>query len=143
MEQNPDRYSDIIDLPHPVSKKRKRMSALDRAAQFSPFAALVGYDAAIREEARLTSGRAELAEDEKAALDRKYRLLAGELDRKPHVRVVWFRPDCRKEGGAYMSTEGRLLSLDVQEQMLILETRERIPFSDVLKLESDLFPGEE
>ena len=95
MKKNPSRYEDIIHLPHPVSKTRKRMSRYDRAAQFSPFAALVGYDAAIREEARLTSGRRELAEDALAALDRKYALLAEHRKQAPWVEVVWFREDDR------------------------------------------------
>jgi len=82
------RYDDIIDLPHPVSATRQRMSVQDRAAQFSPFAALVGYDEAIREEARLTTGKAELAEDEKRELDIKYRYLQDNIREKPQARIT-------------------------------------------------------
>lgn len=64
-------YNDIIDLPHHISTTRPRMSMLDRAAQFSPFAALTGYDAAIKETGRLTGQRIELTEECRAVLDRK------------------------------------------------------------------------
>lgn len=136
------RYDDIIDLPHHVSPTRNRMSAWDRAAQFSPFAALVGYDAAIREEARLTAGKAELAEDEKLALDAKYRQLRERIGEKPRVRLTWFRPDSRKEGGAYIRMSGRVAAISPLEQSLSMEDGTKIRFDDILKLELDEPSGE-
>ena len=86
-------YNDIIYLPHHVSPTRPQMSMRDRAAQFSPFAALTGYDAAIRETARLTQEKVELDEQELAVLDRKFQLLLEQLGRCPQVTITWFVPD--------------------------------------------------
>ncbi len=137
-----DDYSDIMNLPHHVSSGRRRMSSVERAAQFSPFAALVGYDAAIREEARLTWNRRELAEDEKTALDRKFRLLSDRISSHPWVCVTCFLADERKDGGAYVTMEGALWAISSQDQWLQLEGEGRIPFSDILRLQSDALTEE-
>ena len=142
MKNKPSRYEDMIHLPHPVSKTRKRMSPYDRAAQFSPFAALVGYDAAIREEARLTSGRRELAEDALAALDRKYALLAEHMKEGPRVEVTWFREDDRKAGGEYVTSRGILTAVSAQGQWLELDREIRIRFEYIFSLESSVFREE-
>ena len=142
MKRKPSRYEDILYLPHPVSKTRKRMSQYDRAAQFSPFAALVGYDAAIWEEARLTSGRRELAEDALAALDRKYALLAQHREERPRVEVTWFREDERKAGGEYVTSRGILTAVSAQGQWLELDREMRIRFGDIFALESPVFREE-
>lgn len=133
------RYEDIIHLPRHVSPKRRQMSDLERAAQFSPFAALVGFDAAIQEEGRRTSRKPELAEDEKLALDRKYRFLADCIAEHPWVRVTFFKKDHRKEGGAIVRREGSLASISAQDQWLCLEGCESISFYDILGLESPIF----
>ena len=138
MEQK-GRYDDIIHLPRPVSKRRKRMSPMERAAQFSPFAALVGYDAAIREEGRRTTRKPDLAEDEKLALDRKYRFLADCLGEAPWVRVTYFQKDARKEGGAVLQAEGTLRAINKQDQWLSLEGYRFFSFYDILGLESPIF----
>ena len=96
-------YDDIINLPHPVSAKHPRMPMMDRAAQFSPFAALVGHGAAIEETARLTNRRVELTEEEKALLDDKLRLL---LETGREGAITYFLPDGRKDGGAYVTAVG-------------------------------------
>ena len=110
-------YDDILHLPHPTSKTHRRMSRQDRAAQFSPFAALTGYEAVVKETARLTEKRPVLTEDEVAELDARLRL-AMELDAE--VTVTWFQPDKRKAGGAYVTTTGRLKKIDDLEGVLIL-----------------------
>ena len=140
--KNPSRYEDIMHLPHPVSKNRKRMSQYDRAAQFSPFAALVGYDAAIREEGRRTEARRELAEDALAALDRKYRALLEHLEEAPRVAVTWFREDDRKAGGAYVTSRGSLTAISPGGQWLELDRQTRIRFRDVFELEIPAFREE-
>ncbi len=89
-------YDDIIDLPHPTSAKHPRMPLPDRAAQFSPFAALAGHGAAIAETARLTDRRIELDEDTRAELDRKQRILMEFLAEQPEVTITWFRPDGKR-----------------------------------------------
>ena len=93
-----DQYDDIINLPHHVSKTRPQMSMLDRAAQFSPFAALTGYDAAIKETGRLTDEKVNLSEEEKEALDRKQQILLEKLADHPAITVIFFVPDEKKIG---------------------------------------------
>ena len=100
------RYDDIINLPHHVSPTRQRMSMHDRAAQFAPFAALVGYDDAVAETARLTETRPELDEQEQKELDARLRYLADNLDKRPVVKIKYFIPDKRKSGGAIAEFNG-------------------------------------
>ena len=95
-----DQYDDIINLPHHVSKTRPQMSMVDRAAQFSPFAALTGYDAAIKETGRLTDEKVNLSEEEKEALDRKQQILMEWLGDHPALTITFFVPDEKKSGGA-------------------------------------------
>lgn len=114
------RYDDIIHLPHHVSATRKRMPLADRAAQFSPFAALTGHDAAIRETARLTDTFIELDVDGKALLNEKLQLLARVQHKQPLVTVTYFVPDGRKNGGAYVVAAEVLKKLDVHGQAMIL-----------------------
>ena len=132
-------YNDIIHLSHPTSKNRPRMSIHDRAAQFSPFAALSGHAAAIAETARLTDRKLELDEDTKAELDRRQAILLEHISERPEITVTWFRPDERKEGGAYITTTGRLKKLDEAERILILTDDTRIPLEAVVSLESNSF----
>ena len=132
-------YDDIIHLPHSTSKNRPRMSIHDRAAQFSPFAALSGHAAAIAETARLTDRKLELDEDTKAGLDRRQAILLEHISERPEITVTWFRPDERKSGGAYITTTGRLKKIDEIERVLVLTDGIRIPLEDVASLESDSF----
>lgn len=133
------KYDDIINLPHPTSQKRPRMSVQDRAAQFSPFAALTGYDAAIRETARLTEERIELNEYEKAVLDQRITLLQEHLKDFPEVTITYFQPDERKEGGKYRSLTGAVKKIDSYERQLVLADKSKIPIESILNLESELF----
>lgn len=114
------RYDDILDLPHHVSATRPQMSMADRAAQFSPFAALTGYDAAIRETGRLTSTEAELTEDALDALNQKFRLLTECSGKKTAVCITYFQPDSRKAGGAYVTVSGGIKKLDPVDRLLYM-----------------------
>jgi len=134
-------YDDIINLPHHVSKTRPQMSMLDRAAQFSPFAALTGYDAAIKETGRLTDEKIELDEDTKAALDMKQAYLIEMIDEQPEITIIYFLPDARKAGGAYVTVTGNLKRFDEYERLLILTNGKKIPMDDIADIESDLFKG--
>ena len=133
------KYDDIINLPHPTSRKRPRMSVQDRAAQFSPFAALTGYDAAIRETARLTEERIELNEYEQAVLDQRITLLQEHLKDLPEVTITYFQPDERKEGGKYRSLTGVVKKINPYERQLVLADKSKIPTESILNLESELF----
>lgn len=135
------KYDDILYLPHPTSAKHPRMPTSDRAAIFSPFAALTGHGDAIQETARLTETRIELDEDTKAVLDLKQQILADKIDEWPEVSVVWFRPDEKKDGGQYVTTTGQLKKVDDIERTLRLVDGTTIPLDDVLELRSDCFHG--
>lgn len=135
--EDASRYHDIISLPHPVSTQRPRMSMLNRAAQFSPFAALTGYEATIRETARLTDARIELDECAKAALDAKLQAIQGN-PRAP-VSITYFVPDARKAGGAYVTAEGSVRKIDHARHIVQLTDRTEIPIEDIIGIEGD-FP---
>ena len=140
MQKTP--YDDIIHLPHHVSSERPQMSLHDRAAQFSPFAALVGYEEIIGETARLTSPERELDEPEKAELDRRIGVLAAHLGEKPVVTVEHFVPDKFKSGGAYELRTGTLVRISPAKRTLTLADGTAIRFDDVAGIESELFRGE-
>ena len=132
-------YDDIINLPHPTSQRHPRMPIRDRAAIFSPFAALSGHGAAIAETARLTERRIELDEDSRAELDRRQAALLEHIDEQPEVTVTWFQPDERKDGGAYLTVTGQLKKFRELERILLLTDGTEIPLEDVVALESDIF----
>lgn len=136
-----DLYEDIINLPHHVSKTRPQMSMPDRAAQFSPFAALTGYDAAINETGRLTDERTDLGEETKAMLDMKQHYLLEVISDQPEITVTYFVPDERKAGGAYVTVTGNLKRIDEYERLLILTNGKKIPMDEIADVESDIFKG--
>ena len=100
------KYDEIMGLPHHVSKTRPQMPMSDRAAQFAPFAALTGYDSAIKETGRQTDEKIELDEEALTALDIRYQLLMDAFDDAPEVTITYFQPDERKAGGKYASQVG-------------------------------------
>jgi hypothetical protein len=132
-------YDDIIDLPRHVSSARPPMSRENRAAQFSPFAALTGHDAAVRETARLTEQKIELGDGAVAELDMKLNMLADMMDYRPEVAVTHFVPDEKKDGGAYVATTGAVKKIDDYERAIVLESGEKIGISDILEIDSDIF----
>ena len=129
-----NRYDEIMGLPHHVSKTRPQMPMSDRAAQFAPFAALTGYDSAIKETGRLTDERIELDEEALTALDRKYQLLMDTLDDAPEVTIIYFQPDERKAGGQYVSATGTVKKVDTFGRRIILQDGTRIPLDSVFDL---------
>ncbi len=130
-------YDDIITLPHPTSRRQPRMPAIDRAAQFAPFAALTGYAAAVKETARETEAFTELAEDEAAALDRQLRLLEERVRERPWVVLTCFQPDQRKAGGAYVEVQGRVKRLDATAGAITLEDGREVPISYILEIKEE------
>lgn len=128
------RYEDILHLPHHVSSKRAQMTMADRAAQFSPFAALTGYEAAIRETARLTDQKIELTEDALSLLDRSYHALIDHPETGQTVQITYFQPDERKNGGAYISSLGMVQKIDTVQRLIYMENKNIIPMDNVLKI---------
>ena len=133
-------YDDIIHLPRPVSPRHAPMSMLDRAAQFSPFAALTGHDAAIAETARLTDTLFTRDDQSKEQLNEKLNLLSQQIRQQPQVKITYFLPDHRKDGGAYLTVTTIVKAVDPNHSCLILPDYSTIPFSHILDLESDIFP---
>lgn len=127
-------YADILDLPHHTSPTRPRMSMADRAAQFSPFAALTGHDDAIRETARLTDSRVSLDAGEIASLDERLRRIATHLEDAPEVSITYFQPDGRKAGGAYRTVTGAVEEIDEYARLVLLADKTSIPIDDILDI---------
>ncbi len=125
------RYNDIIDLPHHVSKKRPQMSMLDRAAQFSPFAALTGYGDAIDEAARVTEARIELDDSERQEIDW---ILREAYETRCPVEITHFVPDERKEGGEYVVTAGVIKMLDLVCHSVVLSDGAVIDMADITEI---------
>ncbi len=130
-------YDDIIHLPHPVSTKHPRMSAHDRAAQFSPFAALTGYSDAIQETLRQTEQRIVLDEEETELLNSKLRLLADFSAQRPAAAITCFVPDAKKEGGFYITIMGQVKRIDEGNRVVILTNGQSIAFEDILAIECE------
>lgn len=136
---NNHQYDDIINLPHHVSQTRPRMSMTDRAAQFSPFAALASFDAAIREMGRLTEQRIELTEDSREELDRRQQPLVEHLSEHPEVSVTYFVSDERKSGGAYVMVSDGVKKIDRYQRLLVLNDDLWIPLNEIIVLDSEIY----
>lgn len=132
-------YDDIIHLPHPVSAKHPQMPISSRAAQFSPFAALTGHDAAIKETARLTDRRVELDEEEKSRLDDKLRIIQERISEKPELLVTYFQADSRKSGGSYLTVRGCVKKINTYDQVLLMSDGLRVPIGDIYEIEGKMF----
>lgn len=128
-------YGDIINLPHHVSKKHPQMSMHDRAAQFSPFSALTGHEAAIRETARLTEEKIDLDETMKTTLDETLAWVMERANEKTIVMITYFKKDERKAGGSYEVSQGRIRRIDFYERVILMEDRTKIPLDDIVGIE--------
>lgn len=138
-----DKYKDIINLPHKQSTKRPHMSLLDRAAQFAPFAALTGYDDAVKETARLTDEKIEMSEENLNILNMKYQILVDRLDEEHEVSFTYFVPDRAKSGGAYVTKQGVVKKVDNFERLITLCDGTRILMDDILTIDGDIFGSAE
>ncbi len=139
MNEDIQRYDDIIHLPHPEPSTHPRMTMENRAAQFSPFAALTGYDEATREEARLTDEKKELSDDMIEMLDARLAVLEQHLKEHPSITVTYFQQDEKKSGGRYITVSGNLKNLDGVKHTLHMTDNTKIPIEDIRLIECDLF----
>ena len=127
------RYDDMIFMERPPSR-RARMSPVNRAAQFAPFAALNGHEAAIRESGRLTECKRELEENEKERLNRQICLLASRMEEKPEIAVTYFQPDGRKAGGEYYTFRGVLRKIDPYQACLCFTDGTQIGIEEICSI---------
>lgn len=132
-------YDDIINLPRHISRKRSPMSIINRAAQFSPFAALTGHDEAVKETARLTDNRIELDEYMKVALNDKLQISIRELEKRPKIKITYFQPDEIKKGGAYIAIENKVKKIDEYKQLIYMVDGTIVPIKDVISIEGKIF----
>jgi len=132
-------YNDIINLPHYEPIKHKRMSKEARSAQFAPFAALTGYDDAVKETARLTDKKIELDEDEKQILNDKLQYILENNYLEPTILFTYFIKDNKKTGGKYIEKEGIIKKIDNIKGYIILKDRTKIKIDDIINITSDLF----
>ena len=130
----PDNYDDIKHLTRPQYDDLHPMSMHDWAAQFSPFAALVGYDDAVAETARLTDSRLDLTEDEMSELNANLNRLLDSLDEQPQISVTYFVPDEKKSGGKYVEKQGVVRIYDSYSQELVFTDKFRINIQDIISI---------
>jgi len=138
-DKNDNNYQDIINLPHHQSATRAHMSNYDRAAQFSPFAALTGYDDAVKETARLTNSKVELDEYELDKLNERLNRLQDILSEEPEVSITYFVADNKKSGGSYKTIFGIVKRIDEYERLVLMRDGMKIPIEDIFEIDGDVF----
>lgn len=139
MEEARIKYADIIDLPHHQSERRQKMSNYDRAAQFSPFAALTGHADSIKETARLTDDYSEPSEQMKAIMNKKILFLMEQLENQPEITITFFKPDEKKEGGAYITITGVVKKIKTYERQIQMTTGDLIPIDMIFGIDGEIF----
>jgi hypothetical protein len=132
-------YDDIINLPRHVSTTHPHMTAIDRAAQFSPFAALTGYDAAIKETARLTDERIELDEYSTNALNDRLQIIAERIVEQPEIAITYFQPDTMKSGGSYVTAASAAKKIDEHKRIVMMTDGTAIPMDEIVGIEGAIF----
>lgn len=139
MEDARNKYADIIDLPHHQSEKRQKMSNYDRAAQFSPFAALTGHADSIKETARLTDEYSEPSEEMKTIMNEKILFLMEQLENHPEITITFFKPDEKKQGGAYITITGLVKKIKTYERQIQMTTGDLIPIDMIFGIDGEIF----
>ena len=133
------RYDDVINRQHPTSKKHPRMSSMNRAAQFAPFAALTGYEESIEETARLTDRRIELSEYKIEELNAKLNFIQEHIKERPEVIATYFQPDERKEGGKYLTVTGNVRWIDEVNGVMVFEGETILDINTITDIEKEDF----
>lgn len=137
--ENEHYYDDIINLKRYNSPSRPRMSRMNRAAQFAPFAALTGYDAAVSETARLTEKKRELSEDEYIMLSSKLQMLSENIQDRPIIQITYFLPDSSKDGGSYQNIYGAVRRIDEEQMQVIFTDGSKIDIADICGIDGSIF----
>ena len=139
MTESEEKYGDILNLPHHQSKVHPQMSIYDRAAQFSPFAALTGLGAAISETARLTDEKIEQDEEQLNILNNKFAILRANIASQPVVTITYFVKDLRKDGGEYVTISGVIKKIDDYQKIIVMQDNIIISIDDIADIKSDIF----
>lgn len=139
LNDNLDPYYDMLNMPRHISRTHAHMSIYDRAAQFSPFAALTGYDSEIKEAARLTDQRVDLDEAEKTILDEKIQIILNKIEERAEVTITFFKPDEKKTGGVYVSKKGIVRKVDSYTKEIVLLDNTRIEIEQIVDISGDIF----
>ena len=139
MTESEEKYGDILNLPHHRSKVHPQMSIYDRAAQFSPFAALTGLGAAISETARLTDEKIEQDEEQLNILNNKFAILRANIASQPVVTITYFVKDLRKDGGEYVTISGVIKKIDDYQKIIVMQDNIIISIDDIADIKSDIF----
>ena len=129
-----NKYQDILYLAKPVSKVHPPMSKSSRAAQFSPFSALTGYEEAVQETARLTANKITLSDDQIQILNSVLNEIAQQLPESPYVQITYFEPDKRKQGGSYQRVFGFIKTIDDVYGVVIMKGNTRIPVHQIVHI---------
>jgi len=132
-------YDDIINMPHHVSKKHPQMSLYMRSAQFAPFAALTGYEDAVKETAREVQERIEIDEELRTILDSKLQIIIENLQFKPEISITYFVPDLKKDGGEYVTVSGIVKKIDMYNQLIYLANNIQIPTNEIIDISGNIF----
>ena len=132
-------YDDIINIKNYKSRKRPQMSIYNRSAQFSPFAALTGYEESIDEASRITLNKSTISQDDKKILDIKFNILNDNLNEKPLVNIIYFIDDLKTQGGKYISKEGYIKKFDYNEKLVVFDDNTKIKISNIIDIQSELF----
>lgn len=132
-------YDDIINLQHHVSKKHPQMSLYARSAQFAPFAALTGYEDAVKETARETSERIEIEDELKSILDSKLQIILEQIKNKPEISFTYFIEDSKKDGGEYVTVTGLVKKVDLYNQYVYLVNNTKIPINEIIDITGEIF----
>jgi hypothetical protein len=133
------KYDDIINLPRPKSKKRPAMPIEDRAAQFSPFAALTTYEEKIKETARVTERRIKLDKYMKEKLNHKLKILQDKINDEIEISICYFKPDDKKDGGTYINKIATVEKIDEYAKKILLSDDTVIPMEEIIKIEAEIF----
>ena len=131
-----NKYDDIINLPHHVSKKHPQMSLESRSAQFAPFAALVGYEEAINETGRLTFDKKDFDEEYKTILDSRLQIIIDNIKLKPKLKITYFKKDLKKDGGNYITIIENIEKIDEYRGVIILKNNKEISIDNIIDIDS-------
>lgn len=132
-------YDDIINLPHHISKKHPQMSLYARSAQFAPFAALTGYEEAVKETARETNERIDIEDELKSILDGKLQIILEQIKNHPEISITYFIADSKKNGGEYVTVTGLVKKVDLYNQYIYLVDNTEIPINEIIDISGDIF----